>query len=117
VYKNIQIYSENLVVEGMRYMLTSSCHLLVGHMLHLKKLKVHLVDISLEFTNKMVDVIKVILISYFFSILKNFSSMVLPLISKLLPESTPKSYVNLTSTPYSGNFISHAPSHCRLWSQ
>ena len=74
VYQNIQIYSENLIVEGMRYMLTSSCHLLVGHMLHLKKLKTLLVDISLEFTNKMVDVIKVVyLISCFFSTLRNYS--------------------------------------------
>lgn len=71
VYKNIQIYSENIVVEGLKYMLTSSCRLLVGHLLQLKKLEAQLQDISSEFTAKMVDVIKVRLTSSSSSTPKN----------------------------------------------
>lgn len=59
MYKNIQIYSENLVVEGRKYMMTGSCQVLVGHLLRLKKLASVLKDIPEEFDAKMLDVIKV----------------------------------------------------------
>lgn len=59
MYENIQIYSENLIIEGMHYRLTSSCHLLVSHLLKLKRLEGVLLDIPVEFKGKMMDVIKV----------------------------------------------------------
>jgi hypothetical protein len=59
------------MVEGLKYMLTSSCRLLVGHLLKLKKLQIILKDISAEFEVKIVDVIKVCLTSSFYSTPKN----------------------------------------------
>lgn len=72
VFNNVQIFSVNIVVESKKFMLTSSCQLLVGYLLQLKNLKEELKDISVEFDGKVVDVIKVRLTSYFYSILKNY---------------------------------------------
>lgn len=59
IYENIQIYSENLIIEGMRYRLTASCHLLVSHLLRLRRLESVLLSIRAEFRVKTMDVIKV----------------------------------------------------------
>ena len=61
IYKNIQIYSKNLIIENQKYMMTSSCCYLIEYLLRLKKVADVLTEMEEEFAFKTADVIKLFL--------------------------------------------------------